>query len=84
MMFDVKKIYTNISGTRFLCDCFCASEKQAQYVAASFLMSVREYDFLANLYSKGNKVVIDTPSKDKTAELCLLLNNSISTLNIGV
>lgn len=79
-MFNVKKIYTNHSTTRFLCDCICDSNKTAEYIVASFLGSVRMYYFCADLYAKNSRVILDTPNIEKTIELSILLNNSISKM----
>nr|WP_288824094.1 hypothetical protein [uncultured Clostridium sp.] len=80
-MFDVKKMYTNYSGTRFLCDCPCDSEKTAKYIEISFLLSVRECYRFANLYVKDSTLILDTPDKEKTKALIFLLNNSIANMH---
>ena len=80
-MFDSDYIYTNHSNTRFLCNCVCNSNKQAEYIMASFLMSVRMYYCLADLYVKGNTLILDTPNFNKTKELSMLLNNSIKNMH---
>ena len=77
-MFNIKKIYTNHSDTRFLCDFPCDSPKTAKYIAAAFLLSVREYYRFADLYVKGSTVILDTPNREKTEALIVLLNNSIA------
>ncbi len=79
-MFNTDNIYTDFTGKRFLCDCLFNSEKTAKYVESKFLMSVREYYRPADLYVKGNKLILDTPSINKTKELTTLLNNSIKML----
>ena len=80
-MFDIKKMYTNHSGTRFLCNCPCDSNKTAKYIEASFLLSVREFYFAADLYAKGSTVILDTPNQEKTEALIVLLNNSIAKMH---
>ncbi len=80
-MFDINKIYTNSSGSRFLCDCYCDSEKTATYIMASFLGSVREYYFAADLYTKGTTLILDTPNVEKTKSLVGLLNNAIANMH---
>ena len=80
-MFDIDKIYTNNSRTRFLCNCVCNSEKAAKYIEASFLMLVRQFFRLADLYVKGNVLILDTPNYEKTVELAKLLNNSIKQMH---
>lgn len=80
-MFDLDCIYTNNSNTRFLCNCVCDSEKTAKYIEASFLMSVRTNYRPADLYVKGNTLILDTPNFNKTKELAILLNNSIKNMH---
>lgn len=80
-MFDPRCIYTNDSNTRFLCNCVCISEKIAKHIMASFLFSVRVYYRLADLYVKGNTLVLDTPNINRTKELAVLLNNSIMNMH---
>lgn len=80
-MFNPDNIYTDSSGDRFLCDCSFNSAKEAEYVKVSFLMSVREYFFPADLYVKENILILDTPDYTKTKELAIMLNNSINNMN---
>ena len=80
-MFDVNTIYSDLSGKRFLCNCPFRSNKEAEYALAKFLMGVREYFFFADLYVKENVLVLDTPDRNKTVELALLLNNSINNMH---
>lgn len=80
-MFNPDNIYTDLSGDRFLCDCSFNSAKEAEYVMASFLMSVREYFFPADLYVKENILVLDTPDYTKTKELAIMLNKSINDMH---
>ena len=79
-MFSPENIYTNSSGNRYLCACAFNSEKEAEYVMARFLMFVREYFRLADLYVKNNILILDTPNLEKTKELVIILNNSISNM----
>ncbi len=79
-MFNPNNIYTDLSGDRFLCNCSFNSAKEAEYVMASFLMSVREYFFPADLYVKENILVLDTPDYTKTKELAIMLNKSINDM----
>ena len=80
-MFNPNNIYTDFSGNRFLCNCEFNSSKEAEYVMASFLMSVREHFRLADLYVKNNILILDTPNLEKTKELAILLNNSMSKMH---
>lgn len=80
-MFDTNKIYTNPQKTRFLCDCPCASEELAKYIQASFLASVREKYFVADLYVKNSTLILDTPDYGVTQKLALLLNDAIKNMH---
>lgn len=62
------KIYTDFTWNRFLCDCLFGSEKAAKYAEASFLLPVRQYFGFADSYTKGNRLVLDTPNRPKTIE----------------
>lgn len=75
-MFNIDNIYTDFTGKRFLCDYLFNSEKAAKYIEAKFLMSV----FFADLYAKGNKLTIDTPDKEMTIKLSLMLNEAINNI----
>ncbi len=79
-MFNIDNVYTDFTGKRFLCDCLFNSKKAAKYVEAKFLMSVREVFFFADLYAKGNKLTLDTPNREKTVELALMLNEAIKNM----
>ena len=79
-MFNIDNIYTDFTGKRFLCDYLFDSEKAAKYIEAKFLMSVREVFFFADLYAKGNKLTIDTPDKEMTIKLSLMLNEAINNI----
>ena len=79
-MFNVNDVYPDLTGKRFLCNCLCNSEDDAKYIEASFLMSVREVFFFADLYTKGNVLILDTPDKESTVKLALMLNNAISKM----
>ena len=78
-MFNVENIYNDYSKVRFLCDCECSSDKEAKYLEASFLLPVREYWRLADLYVKGNILVLDTPDFEKTYTIATMLNNAINS-----
>lgn len=80
-MFDIDEIYTNNSRTRFLCNCICNSKKTAEYIEASYLGSVRQFFILADLYVKGNVLILDTPNYNKTVQLAILLNNSFKEMH---
>lgn len=75
-MFNLNKIYSNVSG-RFLCNCIFDDEKKAEYYFAKYLMLVREKYFFADLYNKGSVLVIDTPDFEVTKKLATLLNDLI-------
>lgn len=64
-MFNPNQIYTNNTQTRFLCDCVCSSPQIAQYIENSFQMSVHMYYRFADLYVKGNTLILDTPNLEK-------------------
>lgn len=81
IMFDCNRIYTNPSGTRFLCDCPCDSDNTARYILASFLCSVREKYRLADLYNHGSILILDTPNRDATVALAGALNNAIKNMH---
>lgn len=76
-MFNINKIYTDLSGKRYLCDFHCDSIKKATYLVAGFLGPIRECYFLADLYAKGSTLILDTPNREATEKLAVLLNNSI-------
>ncbi len=77
-MFDIQNIYTDRNKVRFLCDYYCDSEQQAKSIVAQFLIPVRSYYPDAELYSKGNILILDTPNKEKTFELSKMINKSIA------
>lgn len=77
-MFNINDIHSDLSGKRFLCYCYCASEQEAKHLGASFSTSIRDKYILAELYSKGSTLILDTPSLEMTKSLAILLNNSIT------
>lgn len=80
-MFDINNIYTNSSKTRFLCDCLCDSPDTAKYICACFLGSIREKFRLADLYTKGNLLILDTPNIEATVGLAKSLNTAIKNMH---
>lgn len=79
-MFDINNIYTDHSGKRFLCDCLCDSSKTAEYFCAYLLGYARKCSFMADLYTKGNRLILDTPVETKTVELIEKLNKAIEAI----
>ncbi len=75
-MFDINKVYSMYNGSRFLCDCTFRSEKEAKYFEASYLGLVREVMFVADLYHRNNVVILDTPNRNATIKIAMMLNNS--------
>lgn len=76
-MFDITKIYQDVTKFRYLCDCHFSDRQHAEYFCSSFLMSIREIDFRADLYVKGNVVTLDTPDLNLTTSLANLLNKNL-------
>lgn len=79
-MFNLNKIYTNNTQTRFLCDCVCSSPQIAQNIENGFQMFVRMYYRFADLYVKGNTLILDTPDLEKTKELANRLNDAMKNM----
>lgn len=79
-MFDINQIYNDITHKRFLCNCICKTEEIAKYIESSFIMSVRTYYRFADLYVKGNILILDTPDLNITKQLAVWLNNSIQNI----
>ncbi len=64
-------------GIRFKSQYRASNEKEAKFIVASYLMSVRELYYTADFYEKGCIVVLDTPSEKATIELTKKLNEKL-------
>ncbi|WP_310604885.1 hypothetical protein [Anaerosporobacter sp.] len=80
-MFDPNDIYTDSTGVRFLCEYICKDSNEAEFLEASYLGPLRQKYFCAELYAKNKVLIIDTPDKQTTYDIAILLNNSISSKN---
>ena len=64
----------------FFCECVRDSPKSAQFFSAYFLVFVRSICFSADLYVKGNALILDTPDFDTTKALAIRLNDSLNNI----
>lgn len=80
-MFDVNNIYTDSTGKRYLCDYDTSSSDIAKYIAAKYLLPIREALFSADIYAKGYTVTIDTPIENATISLANQINEHLSKSN---
>lgn len=78
-MFNLEK---DIISKRFLAKFTLKDERTAKYIAASFLIGVREIDIRVDLYNKSNIVILDGPDKDVVENIAKLLSEEIKKLSI--
>ena len=65
---------------RYVCYCSCKSEKVAQEFCAKLLFPVRQMCFLAELYTKGKYLILDTPNEYDTLKIAQVLNENVFAL----
>lgn len=78
----ILKTETASDGVRYIKKFHLESDKAAVYFEASCLMSVRGIYPFAELYSKGNVLFLDTPSKEATERIGEALKKTIETTAI--
>lgn len=83
-MFDINKITPVLNSARFSCVCQCDSVQKAEDIVARHLIFIRQNCGAAELsVDKDNKtkVILDTPNKEITKELAIILNNRLENTN---
>ncbi len=68
-------------GIRYITQFYLENTKDAEYCKACYLMSVRMISYMADLYTKGNILCLDTPDKNLTNYIEPLLENGIRKQN---
>jgi hypothetical protein len=81
-MDEILKIEPVTDGVRYIIKFYLESAKVAKYFEASCLMSVREISRLADLYTKGSVLYLDTPNDELTQNIGKRLKQTIETASV--
>lgn len=69
---------TNFSGNRHIVEYHLKNAETASYLEAAYFTSVREINRFADLYSKGNILILDTSDEDLTNHINTFLTDELT------